>query len=67
MRMGVNVGKDMTILVWLRVIVDGLAVGVDVLSPCGVIVGLNVHVVIAVIVKAEGRRGGRSGGHWEGW
>jgi len=65
--MGANVRKGMTIVVWLRVIVDGLAVGIDVVSPCGVIVGLDVHVVIAVIIETEGRRGGRSGGHWGGW
>ena len=62
-RMGANVRKGMTIVVWLRVIVDGLAVGIDVLSSCGVIVRLEVHVVIAVIIKTEGRRGWRSGGH----
>ena len=67
MRMGANVGKGMTIVVWLRVIVDGLAVGIDVVSLCEVIVGFEVHVIIAVVVEAEGRRGGRSGGHWGGW
>jgi hypothetical protein len=67
MRMGANVWKGMTIMVWLRVVVYGLAIGINVVSPCGVIVGLDVHVVIAVVVEAEGRRGGRSGGHWGGW
>ena len=67
MRMGANVGKGMTIVVWLRVIVDGLAVGIDVVSLCEVIVGFEVHVIIAVVVEAVGRRGGRSGGHGGGW
>ena len=49
--------------------VDGLAVGINILTPDNAVVEINVHVFIAIIINAEGQRerGGVSGGHlWRG-
>jgi len=51
------------------IIVNGLAIGIDVLGLCEVVVvGVDVHIIVAIIVNAErGRDGGRgSGGHLGG-
>lgn len=51
-------------------LINGLAICVEVGGPCVVgVVGVEVHVVVAVIDDAKGRggMGGRGGGHGGWW